>query len=48
MITGVYSIDIILYLFSSHRGNIGEGNLCLTPILTVVRQDSDVHALTLI
>lgn len=47
MIIGVYSMDIILYLFSSHRENIGEENLCVTPILTVVRQHSDVHVLTL-
>lgn len=40
-------MDIILYLFSSQRENIGEENLCLTPILTVISQHSDVHVLTL-
>lgn len=43
MITGVHYMDIILYLFSTQRENIGEENLCLTSVLTVVRQHSDVQ-----
>ena len=47
VITGVYYMDVVLHLFSSRRENIGEEKLCLTPVLTVIRQHSDVHVFTL-